>query len=52
MIAKKRLPVTVSTTVPQEIVSLEVMHIDECPYADNVGVCKKCVLDWLQSEAE
>lgn len=31
---------------------LEVMHIDECPYADNVGVCKKCVLDWLQSEAE
>lgn len=31
---------------------LEVMHIDECPYADNVGVCKKCMLDWLQSEAE
>lgn len=31
---------------------LEVMHIDECPYADNVGMCKKCMLDWLQSEAE
>lgn len=31
---------------------LEVMHIDECPYADNVGVCKKCILNWLQSEAE
>lgn len=31
---------------------LEVMHIDECPYADNVGECKKCLLDWLQSEAE
>jgi hypothetical protein len=31
---------------------LEVMHIDECPYADNVGVCKKCILNWLKSEAE
>lgn len=31
---------------------LEVMHIDECPYADNVGKCKKCILNWLQSEAE
>lgn len=31
---------------------LEVMHIDECPYADNVGACKKCILNWLQSEAE
>ena len=31
---------------------LEVMHIDECPYADNVGVCEKCILNWLQSEAE
>jgi uncharacterized phage protein (TIGR01671 family) len=31
---------------------LEVMHIDECPYADNVWTCKKCILDWLQSEAE
>lgn len=31
---------------------LEVMYIDECPYADNVGECKKCLLDWLQSEAE
>lgn len=31
---------------------LEVMHIDECPYTDNVGMCKECILDWLQSEAE
>lgn len=32
---------------------LEVMHIDECLYADmNVGMCKKCLSDWLQSEAE
>lgn len=31
---------------------LEFMHIDECPYADNVGMCKKCISDWLQSEAE
>lgn len=31
---------------------LEVMHIDECPYTDNVGMCKKCILDWLQSKAE
>jgi hypothetical protein len=31
---------------------LEVMHIDECPYVDNVGMCKKCILEWLQSEAE
>lgn len=31
---------------------LEVMYIDECPYADNVGMCKKCISDWLQSEAE
>ena len=30
----------------------EVMHIDECPYADNVGMCKKCISEWLQSEAE
>lgn len=26
----------------------EVMHADSCP----VGTCKKCILDWLQSEAE
>lgn len=26
----------------------EVMHTDRCP----VGTCKKCILDWLQSEAE
>lgn len=31
---------------------LEVMHIDKCPYADDVGMCKKCISDWLQSEAE
>lgn len=31
---------------------LEVMHIDECSYTDNVGMCKKCILNWLQSEAE
>lgn len=26
----------------------EVMHTDRCP----VGTCKKCILEWLQSEAE
>ena len=31
---------------------LETMHIDECPYADNVGNCKKCIFDWLQAEIE
>ena len=31
---------------------LEVMHIDECPNVDDVGMCKKCILNWLQSEAE
>ena len=32
---------------------LEYMHIDECPYADmNVGMCKKCISEWLQQEAE
>ena len=32
---------------------LKYMHIDECPYADmNVGMCKKCISEWLQSEAE
>lgn len=31
---------------------LEVMHIGECPNVDYVGMCKKCILDWLQSEAE
>lgn len=31
---------------------LEYMQIDECPYADNVGMCKKCISEWLQSEAE
>lgn len=32
---------------------LEYMQIDECPYAYmNVGMCKKCISEWLQSEAE
>ena len=31
---------------------LEVMQIDKCPYADNVGMCKKCISEWLKSEAE
>lgn len=31
---------------------LDLMHIDECPYADESGMCKKCILEWLQSEAE
>ena len=31
---------------------LEVMHIGECPNVDDVGMCKKCILNWLQSEAE
>lgn len=31
---------------------LEVMHIGECPNVDDVGMCKKCILDWLKSEAE
>lgn len=31
---------------------LEVMHIGKCPYADNARTCKKCISEWLQSEAE
>jgi hypothetical protein len=31
---------------------LEVMHIGECPNVDDVGMCKKCISEWLQSEAE
>jgi hypothetical protein len=31
---------------------LEVMHIDACPYANNVGMCKKCISEWLKSKAE
>lgn len=31
---------------------LEVMKLEECTNTDNCGVCKKCVLEWLQSEAE
>ena len=31
---------------------LEIMHIGECHNVDDVGMCKKCILEWLQSEAE
>ncbi len=32
---------------------LKYMRIDKCPYEDmNVGMCKKCLSEWLQSEAE
>lgn len=31
---------------------LEVMHIGERPNVDDVGMCKKCISEWLQSEAE
>nr|DAH45620.1 MAG TPA: hypothetical protein [Caudoviricetes sp.] len=31
---------------------LEVMKLEECTNTDNCGVCKRCVLDWLKSEAE
>ena len=31
---------------------LEIMKLEECTNTDNCGVCKRCVLDWLQSEAE
>lgn len=31
---------------------LEVVHIGECPSVDDLGACKKCILEWLQSEAE
>lgn len=31
---------------------LEVMKLEECTNTDNCGVCKRCVLEWLQSEAE
>ena len=31
---------------------LEIMKLEECTNTDNYGVCKRCVLDWLQSEAE
>lgn len=31
---------------------LEVMKLEECTNTDNCGVCKRCVLDWLRSEAE
>ena len=31
---------------------LEIMKLEECTNTDNCGVCKRCVLDWLQSEAK
>lgn len=31
---------------------LEIMKLEECTNTDNRGVCKRCVLEWLQSEAE
>lgn len=31
---------------------LEIMKLEECTNTDNCGVCKKCVLNWLQTEAE
>ena len=31
---------------------LEIMKLEECTNTDNRGVCKRCVLEWLQSESE
>lgn len=31
---------------------LEVMELEECTNTDNCVVCKRCVLEWLQSEVE
>lgn len=31
---------------------LEIMKLEECNNTDNCGVCKRCVLEWLQSEVE
>ena len=31
---------------------LEIMKLEECTNTDNCGACKRCVLKWLQSEAE
>lgn len=31
---------------------LEMMKLEECTNTDNCGVCERCVLEWLQSEAE
>lgn len=31
---------------------LEVMKLEECTNTDNCEVCKRCVLEWLRSEAE
>lgn len=31
---------------------LEMMKLEECTNTDNCGVCERCVLNWLRSEAE
>ena len=31
---------------------LELMKLEECTNTDNCEVCKRCVLNWLQSESE
>lgn len=31
---------------------LELMKLEECTNTDNCEVCKRCVLNWLQSEVE
>lgn len=31
---------------------LEIMKLEECTNTDNCGVCERCVLEWLRSEAE
>lgn len=31
---------------------LEMMKLEECTNTDNRGVCKRCVLEWLRSEAK
>lgn len=31
---------------------LEFMNLEGCTNTDNCEVCERCVLDWLQSEAE
>ena len=31
---------------------LEMMKLEECTNTDNCGVCERCALEWLQSEAE
>ena len=31
---------------------LELMKLETCTNTDNCGVCERCILEWLQSEAE